>query len=45
MFFVFGGFYILYLLYLMVRAYAELRLMPYFGEYDLFASIIREEVI
>ncbi|GFR63851.1 transmembrane protein 181-like [Elysia marginata] len=30
MFFVFGGFYILYLLYLMVRAYAELRLMPYF---------------
>ncbi|RUS87573.1 hypothetical protein EGW08_004679 [Elysia chlorotica] len=30
MFFVFGGIYILYLLYLMVRAYAELRLMPYF---------------
>ncbi|XP_005098892.1 transmembrane protein 181 isoform X2 [Aplysia californica] len=30
MFFVVGGFYLLYLLYLLVRAYAELRLMPYF---------------
>ncbi|BFZ09816.1 hypothetical protein BsWGS_12855 [Bradybaena similaris] len=30
MFFIFGGFYLLYLLYLLIRAYAELRLMPYF---------------
>ncbi|KAK0059121.1 transmembrane protein 181 [Biomphalaria pfeifferi] len=30
MFFIFGGFYLLYLLYLLVRAFAELRLMPFF---------------
>ena len=38
MFFVFGGLYILYLLYLMVRAYAELRLMPFFGEFSNSSS-------
>jgi len=30
-FFLVGGLYLLYLLYLLVRAYAELRSMPYFG--------------
>jgi hypothetical protein len=31
-FFVCGGLYVLYLLYLLIRAYAELRSMPYFGQ-------------
>lgn len=31
-FFVLGGIYLLYLVYLLIRAYAELRQMPYFGE-------------
>jgi hypothetical protein len=30
-FFVLGGIYLLYLVYLLIRAYAELRQMPYFG--------------
>jgi len=32
-FFTVGGFYIAYLLLLILRAYSELRSMPYFGEY------------
>jgi len=32
-FFIVGGVYLLYLVYLLVRAYAELRYMPYFGEF------------
>ena len=35
-FFVTGGIYLLYLIYLLVRAYAELRSMPYFGKYNRF---------
>ena len=31
-FFTVGGIYLLYLIYLVVRAYAELRSMPYFGK-------------
>ena len=31
-FFVVGGFYLLYLLILIVKAYFELRNMPYFGK-------------
>ena len=33
MFALVSGLYVLYLFYLLVRAYAELRSMPYFGEY------------
>jgi len=32
-FFTVGGFYIAYLLLLILRAYSELRSMPYFGKY------------
>ena len=39
-FFIVSGVYLLYLLYLLVRAYAELRSMPYFGKSTIFSQNI-----
>jgi len=39
-FFTVGGFYIAYLLLLILKAYSELRSMPYFGKYIFYLAFI-----